>query len=131
MGHYNLFRSHFKSLGDEKMKRMSLYCLCILFLCSCSQFNEPLLNGEMVKLTIECKEGEIIEIENEKTINKVVREINESKREGTQEMEFDLEHLSTLENNEGETKSFNLFSNGKVTMAGYYIHSNIDNFCEE
>ena len=85
----------------------------------------------MVKLTIKCKEGEIIEIENEKTINKVVREINESKREGTQEMEFDLEHLSTLANNEGETKSFNLFSNGKVTMAGYYIQSNIDNFCEE
>lgn len=110
---------------------MSLYCLCILFLCSCSQFNEPLLNDEMIKLTIGCIDGEIIEIDNEKTIKKVIREINESKREGTQEMEFDLEHLSTLENNEGETKSFNLFSNGKVTMAGYYIHSNIDNFCEE
>lgn len=83
----------------------------------------------MVKLTIECTSGETIEIDDQKTINKVIREINRSRREGTQEMEFDLEHLATLENNDGETKSFNLFSGGKAIVSGYYIHSNIEDFC--
>ncbi|WP_342601132.1 hypothetical protein MHB48_09125 [Psychrobacillus sp. FSL H8-0483] len=84
----------------------------------------------MVKLTIECTSGETIKIDDQKTINKVIREINGSRREGTEEMEFeDFGHRATLENSDGETKTFNLFIGGKAIVSGYYIHSNIDDFC--
>ena len=112
------------------MKRRLLYCFCIIFLSACNHFSEALIEDEMVKLTIECTSGETIEIDDQKTINQVIKEINGSRREGTQEMEFDnFEHRATLENSDGETKSFHLFSGGKAIVSGYYIHSNIDDFC--
>lgn len=83
----------------------------------------------MVKLTIECKNGETIEIDEQKTINKVIKQINNSRREGTQEMELDIEHRAILENSDGQTETFHLFSGGKALMAGYYIHSKINDFC--
>ncbi|WP_313893596.1 hypothetical protein [Psychrobacillus sp.] len=111
------------------MRRTLLYCFCIVFLGACNNFNELLIEGEMVKLTIECKRGKTIEIDDQKTMNKIIEEINGSRREGTQEMEFDFEHRATFEDSDGEIKSFNLFSNGKAVMSGYYIHSNMDDFC--
>ncbi|WP_156416283.1 hypothetical protein [Cytobacillus dafuensis] len=36
--------------------------------------------------------AETIEIDEQKTINKVIKEINHSRREGTQEMEFEIGH---------------------------------------
>ncbi len=83
----------------------------------------------MVKLTIECTSAGTIEIDEQKTINKVIKEINHSRREGTQEMEFEIGHRATIENSDGETKSFHFFSEGKALVSGYYIHSNIDDFC--
>lgn len=111
------------------MKRGLLYGGCIIFLGACNHYSEPLIEGEMVKLTIECMSGETVEIEEQKTINKVIKEINQSKREGTQEMEFSIEHRGTLENSDGETESFHFFSGGKALVSGYYVHSNIDDFC--
>jgi hypothetical protein len=113
------------------MIRRLLYCFCIILLSACNRSNNPLIEGEMVKLTIECTSGETIEIDDQKNINKVVGEINGSRREGTQEMEYDLEHRATLENSDSKTISFNLFSGGKALVSGYYIHSDIDNFCEK
>lgn len=83
----------------------------------------------MIKLTIECTSGKTIEIDEQKTINKVIREINGSRREGTEEMEFDFEHRATLENIDGMKESFDLFTGGKSIVSGYYIHSSIDDFC--
>ncbi|MEK3953789.1 MULTISPECIES: hypothetical protein [Psychrobacillus] len=111
------------------MKRSLIYLFCIIFLGACSHYSEPLIEGEMVKLTIECLSGETIEIEEQKTINKVLKEINQSRREGTEEMEFSIEHQCTLENSDGETESFHFFSGGKALVSGYYVHSNIDDFC--
>ncbi|WP_144509701.1 hypothetical protein [Bacillus sp. FJAT-22090] len=111
------------------MKRRLLYCFCIIFLGACNHYSEPLIESDMVKLTIECSGGETIEIDELKTINKVIKEINNSKREGTQEMEFEIEHRAVLENSDGETKAFHFFSGGKALVSGYYIHSNIDDFC--
>lgn len=111
------------------MKRRLLYCFCIIFFGACNNYSEPLIDGEMVKLTIECISGETIEIEEQKTINKVLKEINQSRREGTHEMEFSIEHRGTFENSDGESESFHFFSGGKALVSGYYVHSNIDDFC--
>lgn len=113
------------------MKSRLIYCFCIIFLSACNHFSEPLIKDEVVKLTIECTSGKTVEIDDENTINKVIRDINGSRREGTEEMEFDVEHQATLENGDGETKSFYLFSGGKAIVSGYYIHSNMDDFCEK
>ncbi|SES44414.1 hypothetical protein [Psychrobacillus sp. OK032] len=111
------------------MKRGLLYCFCLIFLGACNHYSEPLIEGEMVKLIIECKDGETIEINDQKIINKVLKEINRSRREDTQEMEFSIEHQATLENSDGVTESFYFFSGGKALVSGYYVHSNIDDFC--
>lgn len=113
------------------MKKRLLFCFCISFLGACNHNSESLIDGEMVKLTIECKSGETIEISEQKTINKVLKEINHSRRESTEEMEFQIEHRATLENSDGETETFHFFSGGKALVSGYYIHSNIDDFCEK
>lgn len=44
-------------------------------------------------------------------------------------MEFEIEYRGTIENSDGETKSFHFFREGKAFVSGYYIHSNIDDFC--
>ncbi|MFJ5770133.1 hypothetical protein [Psychrobacillus sp. NPDC093180] len=109
------------------MKRWLLYCF--LFLGACNHYSDPLIEGEMVKLTIECKSGETKEFVDQKTIHKVLKEINQSRREGTEEMEFSIEHTATFEDSDGATESFNFFSGGKALASGYYIHSNIEDFC--
>lgn len=111
------------------MKKGLLICFCLYFLAACNPSSEPLIEDEMVKLTVECISGETIEIDDQKTINKVISEINGSRREGTEEMEFDLEHRAKLENSDGEKEFFNLFTGGKAIVSGYYIHSSIDDFC--
>ncbi|GGA48843.1 hypothetical protein [Psychrobacillus lasiicapitis] len=113
------------------MKRGLLYCFCFIFLGACNQYSEPLIQGEIVKLIIECESGETIEIVEQKTINKVLKDINQSRREGTQEMEFSIEHQVTLENSDGETESFYFFNGGKALVSGYYVHSNLEDFCEK
>lgn len=115
------------------MKKELLFCSCLYLLAACSPTNEPLIEDDMIKLTIECTNtnGKTIEIHNQKTIIKVIREINNSRRESTAEMEFDLEHRAKLENSDGEKEFFNLFTGGKAVVSGYYIHSNIDDFCEK
>lgn len=112
------------------MARKLMFCCCFVFLSACSSM-DPLIEGEMVQLTIECENGETLQIETRETIQDVVGEINNSRREGTQEMEFDVEHQAAFETSEGETISFNLFSSGKVLMPGNYIHSDIEDFCRE
>lgn len=112
------------------MKKGLLFCFSLYFLAACSNpSSEPLIEDKMVKLTIECTSGETIKVDDPKTINKVIREINGSRREGTEEMEFDPEHRATLENSDGEKEFFDLFTGGKAIMSGYYIHSSIDDFC--
>lgn len=113
------------------MKKALLMCFCLYLLAACHPTSEPLIEDDMVNLTIECTNGETIEIDNQKTIHKVIREINDSRRESTAEMEFDLEHRAKLENSDGENEFFNLFTGGKAVVSGYYIHSNIDDFCEK
>jgi hypothetical protein len=65
------------------MKKGILICFCLYFLAACNLSSEPLIEDEMVKLTIECLSGEAIEIDDQKTINKVIMEINGSRSEGT------------------------------------------------
>lgn len=113
------------------MTRKLVFCCCFVFLSACSSMSDPLIEGELVQLTIECESGETLQIETRETIQDVVLEINNSRREGTQEMEFDVEHQAAFETSEGETLSFNLFSNGKTLMPGNYIHSDIEDFCRE
>lgn len=72
------------------MKKGLLFCFCLYVLAACNPTSEPLIEGDIVKLKIECTNGETIEIDDQKTINKVIREINSSRRESTEEMEFDL-----------------------------------------
>lgn len=115
------------------MKKSLLYCFCIIFLSGCKDLSEPLseplIEDEMVKLTVECKNGEKIVADDSDVINKVIKEINSSEREGTQEMEFVLEHQATFENSDGKSDYFNLYSSGGAVVSGYYIHSNIEDLC--
>lgn len=113
------------------MTKKLMFCCCLVFLSACSSVSDPMIEGEMVQLTIECENGETLEIDDQATIQDVIGEINNSRREGTQEMEFDIEHQATLENTEGETISFDLFSNGKTLVPGSYIHSDIKGFCRD
>ena len=115
------------------MKKGLLFCFCLYVLAACNPTSEPLIEGDIVKLKIECTNGEMIEIDDQKTINKVIREINSSRRESSEEMEFDFEHRAILEDSDGEKENefFNLFTGGKAVVSGYYIHSNINDFCEK
>ena len=82
-------------------------------------------------MSITCLDSNKIEITEDGTIDEVIKEINNSRREGTQEMEFSEEHVVTLETSSEESINFWLFSGGKAVIKGYYINSNIQNFCEE
>lgn len=113
------------------MKKLLFIGSCLILLNACNSFYEPLIEGEMIKLSIKCTNGNTVVIDKQATIDKVINDINSSKREGTEEIEFDLEHQATLESNHGETVTFNLFDGGKTLVSGYYVHSNIDDYCKK
>ncbi|MEZ7173707.1 hypothetical protein [Sporosarcina sp. OR05] len=112
------------------MKKLLWIGPCLILLSACKPFSEPLIEGEMIKLSIQCTNGKTVVIDNQVTIDKVLIDINSSMREGTEKMEFDLEHQATLESNDGETVTFNLFDGGKTLVSGYYVHSNIEDYCK-
>ena len=81
-------------------------------------------------MTIKCiGSEELLEISDEKILKKILKEINNSRREGTEEMEFPEGHDVELETVSGETYGMVLFDDGKSLLEGFYIHSNIPKFC--
>ncbi|MFJ7827392.1 hypothetical protein [Psychrobacillus sp. NPDC096623] len=74
---------------------------------------------------------ELLQVNDKKLLKKVLKEINNSRREGTEEMEFPEGHDVTVEMVSGEAYDMTLFDNGKVLMKGFYVHSDISNFCEK
>lgn len=74
---------------------------------------------------------ELLEVTDEKLLQKMLKEINNSRREGTEEMEFPEGHDFTIDTVSGETYGMALFDNGKLLMKGFYIHSDIPNFCSK
>ncbi|WP_139185087.1 hypothetical protein [Psychrobacillus sp. OK028] len=71
------------------------------------------------------------EVTDEKILKKIVKEINNSRREGTEEMEFPEGHDVALETVSGATYGMVLFDGGKSLIEGFYIHSDIPKFCSE
>lgn len=110
------------------MKILIPICLCITVLTACS-YRPPLIEDDIIKMTIECESGDIVVIDDLHIIKKFINEVNNSKRESSAPMDLYLEHSVSLENNEGEKEYLNLYSNGRSLFSGYYIYSNIDNFC--
>lgn len=114
---------------SSKRDFLFLILLFLLLLSSCSNQN-PLMTEELEKVTIHCMGSEeLLEVTDEKMLNKILKEINNSSREGTEEMEFPKGHDFTIETVSGETYGMSLFNNGKLLMKGFYIHSDIPKFC--
>ena len=61
-------------------------------------------------------------------LKKILNEINNSRREGAQEMEFPEGHHVTLETVVGENYEISLYD-GKLLVEGFYVHSDIPDFC--
>ena len=99
-----------------------------LILSACS-YGPPLIEDEIVKVTVECEDGDIVVIDDLDTIEDIIKEVNNSKRETTADMDLYIEHSATIENKEGEKKTLNLYSTGRSLFAGYYIYSDIEDFC--
>ena len=114
------------------ISRRVIYLICLaLILGACSNRN-PLITEELESVTIQCMDSdELMEITDEKMLKKVLKEINNSRREGTEEMEFLEGHDVTLETVSGETHGTSLFDGGKLLIMGFYIHSDIPNFCDK
>lgn len=93
-------------------KMTSFICLLfLLVLVACSNRN-PLITEELERVTIQCMGSEeLLEITDEKMLKKILKEINNSRREGTEEMEFPEGHDVTLETVLGETYGMSLFDN--------------------
>ena len=100
----------------------------LLILSSCPL--EPIITEEIASISITCEKGNIIEITDDKLIDKMINDINESRREGTEEWDFSVEHTISLKTSSDELISFYLFSGGGVLIDDYYIHSNIQDFCK-
>lgn len=108
-----------------------LILLLLLLLVSCSNRN-PLITEDLEKVTIKCiGSEELLEISDEKTLKKILKEVNNSRREGTEEMEFPGGHDVALETVSGETYSMVVFDGGKSLIEDFYIHSDIPKFCGE
>lgn len=111
-------------------KKLLTISITLLLLGSCSSRN-PIITEELKNMSIQCLDSERrIEITDEKILNKVLKEINNSRRESAHEMEFQGGHSVSIETTSGETHSLLLFDGGKSLMDGYYIHSNLPDFCE-
>lgn len=112
------------------LSKRVIYLMCIsLLLGACSNRN-PLITEELENMTIQCMDlEELLEVTDEKTLKKILKEINTSRREGTEEMEFPEGHHTSLKTVSGETYDMSLFDNGKSLIEGFYIHSDIPNFC--
>ena len=103
--------------------------IVLLLLGACSTRN-PIIKEDLEKMSIQClNSDQLIEITNDKSLDKVLKEINNSHREGTEEMELSEGHMASVETASGETYTFVIYSIGKTVIDGYYIHSNIPDFC--
>lgn len=93
---------------------------------------EPLIKEEVEKISIACLESdEIIVIEDKGTIEKLRKEVNGSRREGSEEMEFPSGHHVIYETVSGDEVSFTFWDGGgKSLIQSYYVHSNIQDFCD-
>ena len=81
-------------------------------------------------MIIQCMGSEeLLVVTDEKMLKKILEEINNSRREGTEEMVFPEGHDFTIETVSGGTYSMSVFDNGKLLTKGFYIHSDIPNFC--
>lgn len=92
----------------------------------------PLIKEEVEKISIECLESdEIIVIEDKRTIEKLRNEVNGSRREGSEEIEFPIGHHVIYDTVSGDEGSFTFWDGGgKSLIQGYYVHSNIKDFCK-
>ena len=114
------------------MSRRVIYLICLAAILGACSNRNPLITKELESVTIQCIDSdELLEITDEKMLKKVLKEINNSRREGTQEMEFPEGHDVTLETVLGETYDMSLFDDGQSLMKGFYIHSDIPNFCDK
>lgn len=112
------------------LKKLLIISITLLLLVSCSTRN-PIITEELESMSIQCLDSERpIEITDEKILINVLKEVNNSRREGAHEMELPEGHSANLETKSGETYSIVLFEGGKSLMEGYYIHSNLPDFCE-
>ena len=103
--------------------------LILLLLVSCSNRN-PLITEELKSVTIQCMgSDELLEITDEKMLKKILKEINSSRREGTQEMEFPESHNGTMVTGSGVTLNMSLFDNSKLLVEDFYIHADLPDFC--
>ncbi|MFJ8064594.1 hypothetical protein ACIQYS_08180 [Psychrobacillus sp. NPDC096426] len=111
------------------MSKILLLIPTLLALSSCHSL-EPIITEEIVSISITCENANIIDITDDKLIDKIINEINKSKREGTEEWDISVEHTINLETSSDEIISFYLYSGGDVLINGYYVHSHIQNVCK-
>lgn len=111
------------------MSKNFLLIPILLVLSSCHSL-EPIIAEEITSISITCENANIIDITDDKLIDKIIKDINKSRREGTEEWDISVEHTINLETSSKEIISFYLFSRGGVLIDGYYIHSNIQDFCK-
>lgn len=108
-----------------------LTLLVILLLVSCSN-QTPLIIEEVDSITVQCMgTEELLEITDEKMLKKIIKEINNSRREGAEEMEFPEGHDVSLITTLDEKYNISLYEGGKTLLEGFYIHSNIPDFCDK
>lgn len=128
---YSEVRNYIREGSDQMFspqKNISFLTLLIL-LVSCSNQN-PLIPEELDKVTIQClNTDELLVVDDKKILKEILKEVNNSKREGAEEMEFPEGHYVTLVTVSGDTYYMSLFDKGKSLMMGLYINSDIPNFC--
>lgn len=109
-----------------------IYLICLALILGACSNRDPLITEDLKSVAIQCVDSEqIMEVIDGKTLRKILIEINNSRREGTEEMEFPEGHHVRIETIVGETYDMSLFDNGKSLMEGFYIHSDIPNFCRK
>ncbi|AYC29890.1 hypothetical protein [Paenisporosarcina cavernae] len=70
-----------------------------------------------------------MEISDRTEIENVLKELNESRREGTQEMELAEGDSIIFETTAGKELHATLYSNGHTDLKGNYVRSNIQDYC--
>ncbi|MFT4417026.1 hypothetical protein ACLM5H_24490 [Fredinandcohnia humi] len=107
--------------------KRTLMIFSIVLVSACTK---PIITESVSLLQVTCKDGNNTVIKDQDIILEIIDEINTSTRENAQEMEFLSEGYNVrLETNTGKRYDVTLFESGKVVIDGYYVSSNIDNFC--
>lgn len=92
----------------------------------------PIIEKEIEKIDIRCLETDaLIEITDPVRLQAVKEEINSSKREGIEEFELAEGHIATLRFDDGSEWEMTFYPSGHAVIEGYYVRSELEDFCGE